>query len=59
MLTEKDVEEHNSQASCSVIIEGQAYDLTEFLDQHPGGAAVILRYAGKVCVASRWEDIDW
>jgi L-lactate dehydrogenase (cytochrome) len=53
MLTEKAVEEHNTQASCWVIIEGQAYDLTDFLDQHPGGAAVILRYAGKVCVASR------
>lgn len=48
MLSALDVGQHNSRASCWVVISGQAYDVTDFMDQHPGGAGVILRYAGKV-----------
>jgi cytochrome b involved in lipid metabolism len=51
MLTAADVAEHNSRKSCWVVVQGQAYDVTDFLDSHPGGAAIILRYAGKVCIA--------
>lgn len=50
MLSEKEVAEHASRKSCWVIIEGQAYDLTDFLDEHPGGSDVILRYAGRVSI---------
>ena len=48
MLTVEDVHKHASRESCWVIINNQAYDTTEFLDFHPGGANSILRYAGKV-----------
>lgn len=51
MLTAGEIAKHNSRQSCWVVIEGHAYDLTEFLDKHPGGAAIIIRYAGKVCGA--------
>ncbi|KAL4967159.1 FMN-dependent alpha-hydroxy acid dehydrogenase [Aspergillus stella-maris] len=47
MHTLKDVAAHNSRASCWVVIRGQVYDLTNFLDEHPGGAAVVLEYGGK------------
>ncbi|CUS11748.1 unnamed protein product [Tuber aestivum] len=47
MLTGKDVAEHNSKDSCWVVIHGKAYDVTEFLPQHPGGQAVILKHAGR------------
>ncbi|EIM91213.1 uncharacterized protein STEHIDRAFT_152872 [Stereum hirsutum FP-91666 SS1] len=38
-----------SRHSCWVGIEGQAYDITAFLQSglHPGGNAVLLRYAGR------------
>jgi L-lactate dehydrogenase (cytochrome) len=48
MLTAREVVRHNTSASCWVVINRQAYDLTEFLDHHPGGANSILRYAGRV-----------
>lgn len=48
MLTSQDVRRHASRGSCWVIISNHAYDVTDFLDQHPGGANTILRYAGKV-----------
>ncbi|KAG0637799.1 FMN-dependent dehydrogenase-domain-containing protein [Tuber brumale] len=46
-LTGKDVAEHGNKDSCWVIIHGKAYDVTEFLSEHPGGAGVILKHAGK------------
>lgn len=48
MLTMAEVAKHNSKESCWVIIAGYVYDVTEFLNNHPGGAAQILRYAGQV-----------
>ncbi|KAJ5637793.1 hypothetical protein N7490_007672 [Penicillium lividum] len=46
-LTKEDIEQHNSRNSCWVAIRGGVYDVTDFLDSHPGGANVILRCAGK------------
>lgn len=46
-LSGGEVGKHNSRESCWVIIHGRAYDVTEFLPEHPGGAKIILKYAGK------------
>ncbi|KAL7285641.1 hypothetical protein ACG7TL_000746 [Trametes sanguinea] len=46
-LTLDEVSKHNSQSSCWVIIKDKVYDVTEFLPDHPGGAKIILKYAGK------------
>lgn len=47
MLTYNEVQKHNSKSDCWVIIHGKAYDVTDFVGEHPGGSAVILKYAGK------------
>ncbi|KJR85630.1 L-lactate dehydrogenase (cytochrome) [Sporothrix schenckii 1099-18] len=41
-----EVAAHKSRSSCWVIVAGHAYDVTDFLDEHPGGARSILRFAG-------------
>jgi L-lactate dehydrogenase (cytochrome) len=46
-LSGEDIAKHNSRESCWVIIHGKAYDVTEFLPEHPGGPKIILKYAGK------------
>ncbi|KAF1999982.1 hypothetical protein P154DRAFT_522767 [Amniculicola lignicola CBS 123094] len=46
-LTGEQVAEHHSRDSCWVIVHGKAYDVTEFLPEHPGGPKIILKYAGK------------
>ncbi len=48
MVSAQEVRKHNTRESCWVIIHGSVYDLSDFLDKHPGGAASILRYAGQV-----------
>ena len=42
-----EVAKHATRESCWVIISGKVYDVTDFLDEHPGGANIILQYGGK------------
>lgn len=46
MLSVQEIATHSTRESCWVIIAGHVYDLTDFLDEHPGGSSIILRYAG-------------
>ncbi|KAI0753133.1 glyoxylate dehydrogenase [Daedaleopsis nitida] len=47
VLTGPQVAEHASRDSCWIIVHGKVYDVTDFLDEHPGGSKIILKYAGK------------
>lgn len=42
-----EVESHSSAKSCYVTIGNKVYDVTEFIDDHPGGGSLVLEYAGK------------
>lgn len=41
------VASHNTRQSCWTIINGNVYDLTSWVPQHPGGEDAILRLCGK------------
>mmetsp|Transcript_115298 Transcript_115298/g.162105 ORF Transcript_115298/g.162105 Transcript_115298/m.162105 type:complete len:130 (+) Transcript_115298:55-444(+) len=45
-ITLKEIEKHNSSDDCWLAIDGSVYDITAFLDQHPGGEEVVLETAG-------------
>ncbi|KAF8912793.1 cytochrome b2 [Gymnopilus junonius] len=45
--TLQQVAQHKTPESCWVIIHNKVYDVTEFLPGHPGGAEIILKYAGR------------
>lgn len=38
---------HNEATSCWTVIESNVYDLTTYIEKHPGGAAPILAACGK------------
>ena len=47
-ITIEELQKHdNEEDGVWVCINGLVYDLTDFLPMHPGGAKVILHYAGK------------
>ncbi|KAI8075251.1 hypothetical protein BC940DRAFT_230200 [Gongronella butleri] len=46
-LTLKEVQKHHSRRSCWVIYKEKVYDVTLFLQDHPGGDDLILEYGGK------------
>lgn len=37
---------HNSRDDCWTVIDGEIYDLTEWIGRHPGGASAIIRLCG-------------
>ncbi|KAL8593142.1 hypothetical protein ACOMHN_009797 [Nucella lapillus] len=46
-VTLEEVNEHNKRDDKWLIINGKAYDITNFAKRHPGGAKVITHYAGE------------
>jgi 4-hydroxysphinganine ceramide fatty acyl 2-hydroxylase len=46
-FTRAEVESHSTTKSCYVTIGANVYDMTEFMDDHPGGGSLILDYAGR------------
>ncbi|KAF8250672.1 hypothetical protein K440DRAFT_128279 [Wilcoxina mikolae CBS 423.85] len=46
-----EVAKHNTPTSCWVIIHNIVYDVSDFLPSHPGGANIILRFAGRDATA--------
>ncbi|KAI3411683.1 Cytochrome b5 heme-binding domain-containing protein [Psidium guajava] len=47
VFTLAEVSEHNSPKDCWLVIEGKVYDVTKFLEDHPGGDEVLLTATGK------------
>jgi cytochrome b involved in lipid metabolism len=42
-----EVQKHNSASDCWSVINGQVYDLTSYVNSHPGGASLIKAICGK------------
>uniref|UniRef100_A0A8C2IYY2 Cytochrome b5 n=1 Tax=Cyprinus carpio TaxID=7962 RepID=A0A8C2IYY2_CYPCA len=51
-----EVEERNSFKSTWIIIHNKVYDVTKFLEEHPGGEEVLLEQAGGDATES-FEDV--
>uniref|UniRef100_A0A8C4ST38 Cytochrome b5 n=1 Tax=Erpetoichthys calabaricus TaxID=27687 RepID=A0A8C4ST38_ERPCA len=46
VFTLEEVKKHNVSKNTWVIIHDKVYDVTHFLDEHPGGEEVLLEQAG-------------
>ncbi|KAI0053604.1 cytochrome b5 [Auriscalpium vulgare] len=47
IVTLTELREHTGKNDIWVLINGKVYDVTKFIDEHPGGDEVILSEAGK------------
>ncbi|KAM0938433.1 putative cytochrome b5-like heme/steroid binding domain, cytochrome b5, heme-binding protein [Dioscorea sansibarensis] len=45
MLTKEEVSLHNTRNDCWIIVKDKVYDVTPYVEEHPGGDA-ILKHAG-------------
>jgi len=52
----KEVSQHNSNKSTWLVIHDDVFDVTKFLDEHPGGEEVLLEQAGKDATEN-FEDV--
>ncbi|PON79721.1 Nitrate reductase NADH dependent [Parasponia andersonii] len=47
LVSMAEASEHNTKDDCWVVIDGKVYDLSSYLDEHPGGDDVVLAAIGK------------
>ncbi|KAJ5747792.1 uncharacterized protein N7511_009488 [Penicillium nucicola] len=47
LVSVQQISSHNSPSDCWVVVDNQVWDVTDFLEEHPGGSTVILKYAGR------------
>eukprot|EP01038_Epipyxis_sp_PR26KG_P010647 gene10647-14299_t len=65
-FTLSQVKQHNTKDDCWVIIDGKVYDVTPFVEEHPGGDAIYQNAGGDASIgfhgpqhpASVWDMID-
>ncbi|KAJ5707233.1 cytochrome b5-like heme binding domain-containing protein [Penicillium malachiteum] len=55
-FTPADVATHNNvEKGMYIIIDNTVYDVTKFADEHPGGAKILKRVAGKDASKQFWK----
>jgi len=54
--TWEEIAKHRSAKSLWVVVHDKIYDVTKFMEEHPGGEEVLLEQAGTVlCEISLWS----
>jgi len=51
-----EVKKHNDNHSCWLVIHNEVFDVTEFLNEHPGGEEVLLEQGGNEA-SEAFEDV--
>lgn len=55
-ITESEVKAHTSaEKGMYIIVDNNVYDVTNFVDEHPGGAKILKRVAGKDATKQFWK----
>ncbi|XP_031388438.1 cytochrome b5 [Punica granatum] len=47
IFTMQEASQHSSKDDCWIVVDGKVYDVSSYLDEHPGGDDVVLAATGK------------
>uniref|UniRef100_A0A1D1XKU4 Cytochrome b5 n=1 Tax=Anthurium amnicola TaxID=1678845 RepID=A0A1D1XKU4_9ARAE len=56
-IPNSEVRNHTSRNDCWLVIHGKVYDVTKFLDVHPGGHEIMLHASGSGDATQKFEDV--
>ena len=45
-FTVDEVANHNKEDDCWIIVDGKVYDVTDYIDEHPGGLSILNNKGG-------------
>jgi cytochrome b involved in lipid metabolism len=54
-FTTAEVSQHKTDDSLYIIVDSSVYDLTSFINEHPGGQKILKRVAGKDATKQFWK----
>ncbi|GBN86441.1 Cytochrome b5 [Araneus ventricosus] len=54
--TFEEIAKHSASESAWIVIENEVYDVTKFLEEHPGGPEILLEWAGQEDATDAFED---
>lgn len=65
-FTLEEIATHNKQEDCWIIVNGKVYDVTSYIDEHPGGTSILNNagadstegFKGPQHPASVWDVLD-
>ncbi|EAS33115.3 cytochrome b2 [Coccidioides immitis RS] len=47
LVSSQEIAAHSSFSDCWIVVDNEVWDVTSFVSKHPGGSAIILKYAGR------------
>ncbi|RLV89994.1 Cytochrome b5 [Spathaspora sp. JA1] len=56
VFEQEEIAKHNTHDDLWVVLNGKVYDISQYIDEHPGGEEVILDVAGGDCTEA-FDDI--
>ncbi|KAL6079363.1 Cytochrome b5 heme-binding domain-containing protein [Balamuthia mandrillaris] len=58
-ITPSELRKHKDEKDAWTVLNGRVYNITDYLDFHPGGKAILLRSAGKDCTKLFYATHQW
>lgn len=62
-ISKAELARHNTPDNCWISLNGKIYNISAYLDYHPGGVDILLKFAGKECLSifmkyHRWVNYE-